>query len=390
MWDALRKIAAAGALLISVAGTAYAQDDDSSIEAKTTLDDAPLTAPRTAAMGGASSTLADDIDASWANPAGIGGYGWGDKKIPTMRKFYFPFVGIAANENAREFQEDFSSEGGAGNADVGSTLLEANAGKRQYVRSTAALGAVAGRLLILPFYDLQIAAVGRGGGTDLVAMKYRSMSGVGFGGSIPAAENSVHLGWYSTWNSITQIEGTFLHQDIARKDRRSEVLKEATRKYSGMAHNVGISWAMGKVASPRLAIVARNLQGASFAPSNAEDEPLKMREDLAMGFSVSPKVGNYGTMNWTLDVTRLSDRDVTLRKKIRSGIEYEFGPHRGSYSLFALRAGVNHAGASFGASANLGLICIETASHAEDIGAGNNRVIEQRNTGVIYVNVAEF
>jgi hypothetical protein len=108
MWDALRKIVAAGALWISVAGTAYAQDDASSIEAKTTLDDAPLTAPRTAAMGGASSTLADDIDASWANPAGIGGYGWGDKKIPTMRKFYFPFVGVAANENAREFQEDLN------------------------------------------------------------------------------------------------------------------------------------------------------------------------------------------------------------------------------------------------------------------------------------------
>jgi hypothetical protein len=221
-------------------------------------------------------------------------------------------------------------------------------------------------------------------------MKYRSTSGVGFGGSVPAVDNTVHVGWYSTINSISQIEGTFLHQDIARKERRSEVLKDATRTYSGMAHNVGVSWAMGKVASPRLAVVARNLQGASFAARKSEEEPLKMPEDLAMGFSLSPRLGNWTTMNWTLDVTRLSHRDVTLREKIRSGLEFEFGPLRGSYSLFALRLGANHAGASFGVSANLGLICIEAASHAEDIGAGNNRVIEQRNTGVIYVNVAEF
>jgi hypothetical protein len=67
---------------------------------QTRIEEAPFLSPRAAGMGGALSPLADDLDAAFHNPAGIGGLGWGKTKPPYVRKLWFPHVGIGANENS--------------------------------------------------------------------------------------------------------------------------------------------------------------------------------------------------------------------------------------------------------------------------------------------------
>ena len=61
----------------------------------------------------------------------------------------------------------------------------------------------------------------------------------------------------------------------------------------------------------------------------------------------------------------------------------------GSDAIFSIRTGVNDVGVSGGVALNLGLIQLELASLAQDIGLDNNRVLERRNVAVVSINVLE-
>src|SRR5690606_16108927 len=125
------------------------------------------------AMGGAIAPFADDLDALYHNPAGIGGRRWGKRKVPWVRKLYFPAAYSTSNKNATKLNQDFRDQEGARSRTVGEAIIDAHAGKRQYARVGGALGLVLGRTAVMPFYDSQIAAVSHGDGTNLIDTLYR-------------------------------------------------------------------------------------------------------------------------------------------------------------------------------------------------------------------------
>jgi hypothetical protein len=85
----------------------------------------------------------------------------------------------------------------------------------------------------------------------------------------------------------------------------------------------------------------------------------------------------------------LTQKHMAARKKVRGGMELLLGGHNGK-SLFGVRAGGNDAGWSAGLHVNLGLIGVEVESHAIDIGLNNDRIIERRGSGVVYIDLASF
>ena len=360
--------------------------------ALTYIDVAPVASARAMGMGGAISPIADDLDGVYYNPAGIGGFGWDSSaKPPTLRKLYFPYVAVAANSNASKLNSDFGKEDGARNASIGSAIVDANAGSRQYGRASFGLGAIFKRTAIVPFHDQQMAAVGQGNGTDLVDLRYRTTSGVAWGTSFsnPAAD-SLSFGIGGQYNSIEQIEGQFAYLDLVNQEERAKAVKDRTYKFSGTAMHAGMLWRFSKDSAPTLAVVARNAGNTRYSAAKPDYDDLVMKEDLTVGFAMSPKIGKATLLNWVLEANRISDTNVTLRKKLKTGLEMLIGSGPGSYATFGLRAGYNHAGGSAGISANLGIITLEAASQAEDIGLENSRVIERRTVGVVSVNVADF
>jgi hypothetical protein len=309
-----------------------------------------------------------------------------------MRKLYFPYVGVAANANASKLNSDFGKEDGARDASIGSAIVDANAGNRQYGRATLGLGAIIKRTAIVPFYDQQMAAVGQGNGTDLVDLRYRSTSGVAWGTSISDPSASVFsVGVGGQYNTIEQIEGQFAYLDLVNKDARADAVKDHTYKFSGHGLHVGLLWRLAKEGSPTLAVVGRNAGNTRYTSSKPEQYgDLVIKEDLTVGFSLSPKMGKSSRLNWVIEAGRISDDEVTLRKKFRTGLELLMGGGPGSYATFGARCGYNHAGASAGLLLNLGILTLEAASQAEDIGLENSRVIERRTVGAVSVNVADF
>src|SRR5690606_38021286 len=117
------------------------------------------------------------------------------------------------------------------------------------------LGLVFGRVIIAPFHDMQIAAVSQGNGSDLVDMRYRSQSGIAYGLSVEDSGGRLSFGYSGYMAQRSDIYGAFLYSDVIDTSARKSILKENTTKSTGRAHNAGMSWKLGKAASPTLHVV---------------------------------------------------------------------------------------------------------------------------------------
>ena len=362
------------------------EEAESDSEVGSVIEEESFVSPRTHAMGGAVITVADDLDAAFTNPAGIGGLGWGKKDPPYTRKLYFPWLGVGANKNsAGLYREVRNSEEGSKGA-MTKAIVDAHGGERQYARSNMILGLVFGRTMVVPFADLQLAATSQGEGSDTIDMKYRSMTGVGYGFSAQDGEGRLSLGYFGYSATRSETSGEFSYLTVIDAEERKAALADNSADYTGIGHNAGIIWRMSKTGKPSLGIAMKNIGDTTFA---GKGDDLVIKQDLAAGFSVSPQVGKSGSLNMVIQADRLMDDEVSFTKKYRVGLELNLDG-TGTYATFALRGGFNDAGPSGGLQLNLGLIAVEATVFNVDIGAGNEKVVEQRYMSTIMVNVAEF
>jgi hypothetical protein len=396
-------------------------DSDPTVTEQTIIDSSPFTSARATAMGGAISTVADDLDATFANPAGIGGLGMGKRKMPWVRKLYFPAISGSANSNAKSLNKAFKEQGGAEDTDIGQSILDAAEGKRQYGRANVVAGTVLGRSIYVPFTDYQVATVSQGNG--LVDTHYRAMSGFGMGFSVQDPKGIFSLGYFGYTATVKDLKGILSYQEMIDTESRKEAFSNYTNSYSGAGHNVGFAWVLAKRGKPTLSFVAKDIQDTHLASTGdikdvaspsvvTSDDETETEETLAesttassefeiedeivyrrnttIGFSVSPQIGKSSHINWVLEATHLDEKDKALHKKMRTGLEYNIWGATGSYAGVSLRAGYNSAGGSAGAYLNLGIINFEASSYAVDIGVDNKKVIERRMTGTVGINVGEF
>ena len=360
------------------------------IDEDTILDEAPIISSRAAGLGGALSTLADDLDAAYYNPAGIGGLHWGKEKAPLTRKVYFPFVGAGVNKATNSVIKDFRSEDGTRDTTVGRTIINANEGERQYARATAAFGVVFGRLLVAPFTDHQIAAVSYGQDTDLIKARYRTLTGGVVGASVCDPGGRLYLGFSSFYLSRKETVGDFNYLDMLDKSSRNSAFNDASTKYTGVANNVGAIWRLADKGRPSLGLSVKNLGGTNYKSSSSDSEDLKVEQDFTVGFSYSPNLSKgWGLLNFIVEEDHISNKEISLHKKHKLGLEWLIGG-MGSYTTFGLRTGYNEAGVSLGLTLNAGILALEVASQAEDIGVDNKRVTERRTIVTFGVNVAHF
>jgi hypothetical protein len=371
-------------------GTAAAAE--TIIDTETILDPSPFSSCRASGMGGALSTVADDLDALYYNPAGIGGLGFKPQKdkLPAVRGIIFPYASGSINENARSTQRKFKANGAQSDASAGAAILDANTGKRQYARASfIPMGFLVGRTAAVPIIDHQIAAASVAGSPGQVKMRYRTISGVMLGSSIADNGNRFSLGVSRLVGTLEETAGTFAYVDMVDVDKRKEILKANRKTYNSNSTNVGMMMRIPKSVTPTLSIVARNVGNSENPAKDPSQKPLVYQEDLTAGFSISPDIGKIGRFNLVLESGFLTQKHMAGKKKMRGGLELLLGGDTGK-SLFGLRFGGNNAGGSAGMHLNIGLIGVEAEVHAIDVGIDNDRVIERRASGTFYINVASF
>lgn len=377
---------------LTIRATSYAQESSQTADAETVLDPSPFVSTRAASMGGALSTLADDMDAIYYNPAGLGRLGFSGKADPGpfVRGFYFPYAGLSLNQKAGSVRNEFNSKNASKDAQAGAAVMDANAGDRQYARaSVVPMGVLFGRAAIVPLLDSQIAAVPQGGDTGEVKLRYRSFSGLLVGTSVADNANRFSLGFSQVIGTIEETYGTFKYVDMVDVQQRKAILSENRKTYAAKGTNVGMTMRIPKSIVPTFSLVARNIGNTKNSASKNGDSPLIYEEDLTAGISISPPVGRIGRLNMIVEGGYLSQKEMSARKKVRGGMELLLGGST-SKSLAGIRAGGNDAGWSAGLHLNLDLIGVEIESHAVDVGINNNRLIERRQSIVGYIDLASF
>jgi hypothetical protein len=381
----LQKISAF--FLLGALGSEIAHAQSTSpTDADTVLCPSPFVSTRAAGMGGALSTLAEGLDALYYNPAGIGGL----RSDPRTNSLFFPYVGASLNENAGSVRNQFNASQAQRDSSTGAAIIDANEGNRQYARgSIIPIGLLLGRTALVPVLDSQLAAVPNGQNSGQVKLRYRAFTGAMIGTSIADNGNRFSLGISQSVGTIEETMGTYNYVDMVDSYQRKKILRENRNIYAASAANAGMVVRIPKGITPTFSLVARNIGNTKNIAKADGVDPLVFDEDLTAGFSISPRVGKIGVFNLLLESGYLTQKHMAARKKVRGGMELLLGGHNGK-SLFGVRAGGNDAGWSAGLHINLGLIGVEVESHAIDIGLNNDRIIERRGSGVVYIDLASF
>jgi hypothetical protein len=360
-------------------------------EQDTVLDPAPFSTARANAMGGALSTIADDLDAIYYNPAGIGGLGF-DKtksKAPLTRSLVFPYSAVTLNDTANTVRKEFNAKSAQSDANAGAAILDANSGKRQFIRATVMpVGILVGRTVVAQTIDHQIAAVPVADSPGAVKLRYRTFSGLLVGTSVSDYASRVAWGVSQSIGTIQETYGTFQYVDAVDVNARKEIFSENRRTYKAGSTNIGMTIRPQKKLAPTFAVVARNMGNSKNRSTNDAYDDLIFDEDLTVGASISPKYKKL-RINAALEASHLTQKHIPAIKKFRAGLEVLVGSDN-SKAPFGFRLGGTEAGVSYGTHINLGLIGLEAESHATNIGFGGDRVIERRNSVVLFVDVGSF
>lgn len=357
--------------------------------AEPTLEETPWATTRPQAMGGALSGLADSIDAPFYNPAGIGGLQQGSSKAPFIRQLDFPYAAGVANDSTMALNKQLDSSGALSDTSLAAPILDAYQGQHQYGRVSVMPNIVMGRFMMGVIQDTQMAALRTDDTNGLIDTHYRTVSGAGAGFSFTDNEERFSLGVFGTSLTRKVTRGQFTFDEINDPDQRKSAFSANSTTYSGMASHAGLLWRVAKNGAPTLSLSLRDVGNTHYKTSDGSAEDV-VAEDATLGFSVSPRLGKWGILNYTVEGGRLRDKDTSLQKKMRTGLELQLGQTYGSRAPISIQSGYNSAGASYGLQLHIGIISLGAASFAEDIGSNNVRVIERRKAVHLRLNVADF
>lgn len=354
------------------------------------IDRAPMVSARGGGMARALSTLADSNDALYHNPAGLGGAN--DSQNPPskswIRQFHFPWVGTALNADTLNFYQDLQAGGIAQSSEFAPAVIGSYAGRRQYARFSFFPNFGLGRSVIGPLVDEQVAVVPVESESDQVVLHERTTTGFVMGTGFADRQGRLYLGY--TLMSLTRADtvGQFDFNDIAGPEGRDNIEAESKTTRSGLSHNVGLIWQIAEKMRPRLGVVIRDVANTSYTVSSGNGENESDPQDVTIGMSMSPRLGNFGSMSMILQGSRLTDADTATNKKVAIGWEL-LAPRFSGQSLFGLRLGYNLAGLSFGTHVDVGIVHVSVASEAHDVGLNNKHTVDRRYVLAACVNLGE-
>ncbi|MGE0174505.1 MAG: hypothetical protein AB7T49_17045 [Oligoflexales bacterium] len=373
--------------LFGLSQTALSQDEKE-VERFNVLEDDFWVTSQANALGGATSTNGQFMDAAYYNPAGLAGYSL-TQKAGTVKMVNFPYVGFSAGENSANLSPNFDNVEEEGNPILSTALHEATTGKQQYTRYSIVPSFNIGSFVATYTADTQL-FVSPTGTENVYTTHFRSKSGPGIGWSSHDNQNRLYLGVFAAKLDYTTISEDHTFTDIEDPVERKDFFT-GTTKYQATHINVGATWIIpSKKAPSTIALVFRNAGGTKLKAADSDVEDITIKEDATLGYQIAPHLGHYGHMAFMLDFERLGQYDITFTKKIKTGLEFGFGRTNENRPIFAIRTGYNYSGLSYGAGFNLGILGIDYAAYKVDERVGNIIDDKGRSSAVVTIDVGRL
>jgi hypothetical protein len=358
------------------------------IDPSTPFDRSPYISARAAGMSQAISPVANGMESAFYNPALIGGL-YKKPSSPLLTHLYFPYLGAAYGESSARLQKELNAGRDLNDSSVSSEMLRAFDGDHPYARLSITPAVIVSKLFVAYTSDTRASSMPDPDQPDHMLINVRKSSGPILGFSAADPKGQVHLGVTAGLIHRTDVQGSFSLPDVNGVPERKSSFAAAEKNYDGIPVNVGLQWNGPTMLHPAVSAVVRNAGSTPYENKNG-DQRITDQEDVTIGLGLSPHLGSYGMFHLVLEGTQLSDKTLPAEEKFRAGTEITLGNRFGGEAGLGLRAGYSVAGISYGIGLHLGILTLEAASFAEDIGAGPARVVERRNVINIGINVADY
>ncbi len=387
------------ALWIFVLGTLAASDavgQDTTVDVSdlefsedaATLDKSPFLVPSASGVAGAALTSASYMEAAYLNPAGIGGGLFEKKSRGWARELAFPYGAISLNQKSYKMRQEFIDQGAESDSDIGRAIVDSYAGERQFGRISLAPSFTFGRVMATYIIDQQLAGMAIRQGSDQIDLGYRSTTGLGIGGSYRDVKDRFQIGIFGA--SLTRVEtrGRLSFDDISSDLKsRADAVKQISETYAGQPVNIGATFRLAKKPNAALAIVLRDAGNTKYVASNADAPSVTENQRLSLGVSANPMLGRWGSAQFEAAIDELSIDDFHPLAKFKLGSTLTFGTRTDFRT--DLRVGYQQAGFAYGLGVYLGLISCNFAVHKEEVGTGDDRMLETRSSFALAIDVIE-
>ena len=361
------------------------------ISRDTSFENAPWVSSRAAGLGQALSTTATGLDAFYYNPALIGGV---QDKIekPLLTHLFMPYVGTSVTEGGNALLSERFKGASIWSDDVAEKLQSAWDNDPIYARASFTPTVIFKRLMFGYTYNTRTAAHrnDEDPANPLLQISEKTTSGALLGFSATAPKEEFYLGVSAAFLKSIESEAALTQTDFTQKDLRSAQLKAGKESYGAMPIHIGSAYRFKHVIKPSLSLVIHDTGSTRYSPTDKTKATRIQKEDITLGFSVSPPIASIGTLHLTTEVTRLSHSAVAFADKIRVSTEFTMGERYAADAGLSLRAAYTAAGMNYGAGMNLGILHAEIASFAEDIGIEMRKVLERKSVLNVGINIADF
>lgn len=357
------------------------------VNPRTSFDRSPYISARAAGMSQAISPIADGMESAFYNPALINGV---SKKptAPKLTHLYFPYIGAAYGESSQRLQKELNAGRDLNDSSVATELLRAFDGENPYARLSITPAFIVSNLFVAYTYDQRASSMPDPDQADHMLVDVRTSSGPMLGFNATTPKQDVHLGVAAGLIRRTDVQGSFTLPEINGVPERKASFAASKKNYDGIPVSVGLQWNGPTFLRPAVSAVVRDAGSTPYETKNGER--ITDQEDVTVGVGISPNLGSLGMLHLVLEGTELSNKALPNDEKVRVGTEITFGNRFGGEAGFALRAGYSVAGLSYGLGMNLGILSLQAASFAEDIGVGDARVVERRNVVNFGINIAAY
>lgn len=345
-------------------------------------------------MGDAFVAVADDENALFNNPAGIGYPDSRNRSKSIVKSTSFPNLTVAANPYTlgligTYFNPSYQYPSNV----VGQSVANSGPNDIVFVRASLFPNIVLGRFQLgfladshLSGYTTMLNSTQTSAySTSATPLTYdrtfsifnRNQYGPVAGFSLPISKNLI-LGLGTRFMERSTIISTIEENQNGPLTPSLQNAENNINRTHGAAFDTGILIPFQNQFHPKIAFSFLDVGDTTYNATNSASVNEVEKMNAKAGISLNPSISKNVGATLSIEEERINDSRVSDRDKIRAGCELSFGSYTGANAPFSIRAGYGMQTYSAGVSLYILFATIDFATYGESVAINNGYVTDRR------------
>lgn len=305
---------------------------------------------RAMALGNAFTSLVEDDEALFYNPAGIaknGGVFW---------KVADPRGGFSSMDALKQYSN-------LSDPTLFSTTLQKLYGKPIYMQGGGKTAVSVPFFMAAYYVDIDASIMADNPVSPTLDVSFIKDSGVAFGTGFPIGpfiQYGIALKRITREGSRKSYGPSVIADVAAGTSDPDVIFRDLLNKGTGYAMDMGWNFTFPAPVQPTFSLVWKNIGNTKFTPALGSEAPPTEQQEWILGSSLMVDLGLFHIAP-SLDFKHANDTEEQLGKKVHLGVEF-------GLPLLDLRVGLNQGYLSYGAGIDLGFLQVDAASWGTEVG----------------------